>query len=167
MENSDTKISSASPRSASQTPPSSATAASSWFSSLVRSRSSNAMVVAPTSPCRDAGPVNNKHQFHGVMFKYGPKPIQAGKYQLIFFIYSFFLRLGNFGFSLFFLFDLIISGIELNNKRKYGIGFCGEIKILKWHALRCNFLQVAFKIGDYKQQVIFIGGLKEGILAAE
>lgn len=28
-------------------------------------------------------------------------------------------------------------------------------------------LQVAFKIGDFKQQVVFIGGLKEGILAAE
>lgn len=28
-------------------------------------------------------------------------------------------------------------------------------------------LQVAFKTGDYKQQVIFIGGLTDGLLATE
>jgi hypothetical protein len=28
-------------------------------------------------------------------------------------------------------------------------------------------LQVAFKTGDYKQQVIFIGGLTDGFLATE
>ena len=29
------------------------------------------------------------------------------------------------------------------------------------------FIQVAFKTGDYKQQVIFIGGLTDGFLATE
>lgn len=29
------------------------------------------------------------------------------------------------------------------------------------------YLQVAFKTGDYKQQVIFIGGLTDGFLATE
>lgn len=40
------------------------------------------------------------------------------------------------------------------------------------HSILCrlpavNFLQVAFKTGDYKQQVIFIGGLTDGFLATE
>ncbi|EPS64913.1 hypothetical protein M569_09866, partial [Genlisea aurea] len=48
------------------------------------------------------GPVNKKHQFRGLMFKYGPKPIQ-----------------------------------------------------------------VAFKTGDYRRQVVFIGGLTDGFLATE
>ncbi|XVE84831.1 hypothetical protein DITRI_Ditri17bG0044200 [Diplodiscus trichospermus] len=48
------------------------------------------------------GPIKGKNQFRGVLFKYGPKPIQ-----------------------------------------------------------------VAFKTGDYKQQVIFIGGLTDGFLATE
>lgn len=48
----------------------------------------------------DGGPVNRKNQFRGVLFKYGPKPVQ-----------------------------------------------------------------VAFKTGNYKQQVIFIGGLTDGFLA--
>lgn len=29
------------------------------------------------------------------------------------------------------------------------------------------YLQVAFKTGEYKQQVIFIGGLTDGLLATE
>ncbi|XP_057771824.1 UPF0613 protein PB24D3.06c-like [Salvia miltiorrhiza] len=58
--------------------------------------------MAPNSPTAAAAAVNNKQKLQGVMFKYGPKPIQ-----------------------------------------------------------------VAFKIGDFKQQVVFIGGLQEGILAAE
>lgn len=40
------------------------------------------------------------------------------------------------------------------------------------HSILCclpvfNFLQVAFKTGDYKQQLIFIGGLTDGFLATE
>ncbi|WMV10393.1 hypothetical protein MTR67_003778 [Solanum verrucosum] len=40
------------------------------------------------------------------------------------------------------------------------------------HSILCclpafNFLQVAFKTGDYKQQVIFIGGLTDGFLATD
>lgn len=50
----------------------------------------------------DVGPISGKNQFRGVMFKYGPKPIQ-----------------------------------------------------------------VAFKTGEYKQQVIFIGGLTDGFLATD
>ncbi|KAL1543204.1 UPF0613 protein PB24D3.06c-like [Salvia divinorum] len=58
--------------------------------------------MVPTSPTGATAAVNNKYKLHGVMFKYGPKPIQ-----------------------------------------------------------------VAFKIGNFKQQVVFVGGFKEGILATE
>ncbi|KAK1395184.1 UPF0613 protein like [Heracleum sosnowskyi] len=89
------------------TPPSSDSTAGSWFSGIFSGR-----VDKSTSPKIDndpaefagnnAGPVNKKKQFQGVLFKYGPKPVQ-----------------------------------------------------------------VAFKTGDYKQQVIFIGGLTDGFLATE
>lgn len=37
-----------------------------------------------------------------------------------------------------------------------------------WHLSYVFFtLQVAFKTGDYKQQVIFIGGLTDGFIATE
>ena len=41
--------------------------------------------------------------------------------------------------------------------------------MLKLHDFVIVFLivQVAFKTGDYKQQVIFIGGLTDGFLATE
>ncbi|XP_047975590.1 UPF0613 protein PB24D3.06c-like isoform X2 [Salvia hispanica] len=58
--------------------------------------------MAPNSPTGAAAAVNNKYKLNGVMFKYGPKPIQ-----------------------------------------------------------------VAFKVGNFKQQVVFVGGFKEGILATE
>ncbi|KZV55422.1 hypothetical protein F511_40088 [Dorcoceras hygrometricum] len=81
----------------------------SWFSGIVRGRSaSNKMPVNSSvassgdSVAGGSVPINKKRQFNGVMFKYGPKPIQ-----------------------------------------------------------------VAFKTGDYKQQVIFIGGLTDGFLATE
>ncbi|KAF5941665.1 hypothetical protein HYC85_019307 [Camellia sinensis] len=75
----------------------------SWFSGIVRGRvdRSSSLKMA-NNPADSVGPINRKKQFRGVMFKYGPKPIQ-----------------------------------------------------------------VAFKTGDYKQQVIFIGGLTDGFLATE
>lgn len=79
--------------------------ANSWFSGIVRGRGdrSGSAKMSNNSAAADVGcPVNRKKQFRGVMFKYGPKPIQ-----------------------------------------------------------------VAFKTGDYKQQVIFIGGLTDGFLATE
>ncbi|KAL6526534.1 hypothetical protein OROGR_015638 [Orobanche gracilis] len=107
MENSDMNLSAPSSLSASQTAPS----GSSWFSDIVRGRSASARMsnnsAASAASTVDSfgcaiGPINKKHQFRGVMFKYGPKSIQ-----------------------------------------------------------------VAFKTGDYKQQVIFIGGLTDGFLATE
>ncbi|XP_050373932.1 UPF0613 protein PB24D3.06c [Argentina anserina] len=94
------------PSSSSSSPPS--TSAGSWFSGVVRGRSDKAGSVkmgsdsASGGPGEFSGPVVRKNQFRGVMFKYGPKPIQ-----------------------------------------------------------------VAFKTGDYRQQVIFIGGLTDGFLATE
>ncbi|KAL7105140.1 hypothetical protein ACP275_07G026000 [Erythranthe tilingii] len=99
MENSDTKPST--PSSPLQT----TSSPTSWFSGIVRSRSAVAKTFNSASGDNfggGCGPINDKHQFRGVMFKYGPKPIQ-----------------------------------------------------------------VAFKTGDYKQQVIFIGGLTDGFLATE
>ncbi|KAL2530467.1 alpha/beta-hydrolase superfamily protein [Forsythia ovata] len=88
--------------------PSSSTATS-WFSGIVRGRSASFKMASNSSSASagdslggGGGPINKKRQFRGVMFKYGPKPIQ-----------------------------------------------------------------VAFKTGDYKQQVIFIGGLTDGFLATE
>ncbi|KAL3812702.1 hypothetical protein ACJIZ3_013970 [Penstemon smallii] len=109
MENSDMNMSTPSSSSSapSQTPTSSA---ASWFSGIVRGRSAsfkNAANISSTTADGEGvggvvGPINKKRQFRGVMFKYGPNPIQ-----------------------------------------------------------------VAFKTGDYKQQVIFIGGLQDGFLATE
>lgn len=78
--------------------------ATSWFSGIVRGRTNRSGSVKMTnnSSEHNAGPIKAKNQFRGVLFKYGPKPIQ-----------------------------------------------------------------VAFKTGDYKQQVIFIGGLTDGFLATE
>ena len=77
---------------------------SSWFSGIVRAGRSNSVKMSNNSavaPSADTvGPVVRKNQFRGVLFKYGPNPIQ-----------------------------------------------------------------VAFKTGDYKRQVIFIGGLTDGFLA--
>ncbi|KAF7144561.1 hypothetical protein RHSIM_Rhsim04G0207200 [Rhododendron simsii] len=84
---------------------SSSASANSWLSGIVRGRGdrSGSAKMSNNSAAADVGgPVNRKKQFRGVMFKYGPKPIQ-----------------------------------------------------------------VAFKTGDYKQQVIFIGGLTDGFLATE
>ncbi|KAG8373032.1 hypothetical protein BUALT_Bualt12G0128700 [Buddleja alternifolia] len=124
MENSDMNLSTPS-----QLPAQSQTtsSAASWFSGIVRSRSS-----APKRPNNSSasaagdgagvgcGPINKKHQFRGVMFKYGPKPIQIN--------------------------------VEENEL---------EINIVMGFAL--YFLVVC----DYKQQVIFIGGLTDGFLATE
>ncbi|KAK9137185.1 hypothetical protein Sjap_007779 [Stephania japonica] len=80
---------------------------SSWFSTIVGGRAA----AKPESPRmasnagagdRSGGAARQKHQFRGVLFKYGPKPAQ-----------------------------------------------------------------VAFRTGDFKQQVIFIGGLTDGFLATE
>ncbi|KAL7123919.1 hypothetical protein ABFS83_14G014500 [Erythranthe nasuta] len=94
-------------------PSQTASSGTSWFSGIVRGRSASAKMSTNSSSTAAAasggdgaeggsGPINKKHQFRGVMFKYGPKPIQ-----------------------------------------------------------------VAFKTGDYRQQVIFIGGLTDGFLATE
>ncbi|MCD7448958.1 hypothetical protein HAX54_047570 [Datura stramonium] len=89
----------------------SSSSSSSWFSGIVRGRSSSVKMSNKNPAAADAGgadsvsgvgPISGKNQFRGVMFKYGPKPIQ-----------------------------------------------------------------VAFKTGEYKQQVIFIGGLTDGFLATD
>lgn len=61
---------------------SSSTTTTSWFSGIVRGRfdKSNSAKMANNSaaPVDDnLGPINKKKQFRGVMFKYGPKPIQV------------------------------------------------------------------------------------------
>ncbi|KAJ8767522.1 hypothetical protein K2173_017591 [Erythroxylum novogranatense] len=86
---------------------SSSSTTTSWFSGIVRGRSDRSSGLKASnnyaaSSTESVGPVKGKNQFHGVLFKYGPKPIQ-----------------------------------------------------------------VAFKTGDYKQQLIFIGGLTDGFLATE
>ncbi|XP_022861783.1 UPF0613 protein PB24D3.06c [Olea europaea var. sylvestris] len=108
MENHDMNLSSTS-LSTSTASPSSSSTTTSWFSSIVRGRSASVKMASKSSSAATGdsldggcGPINKKRQFRGVMFKYGPKPIQ-----------------------------------------------------------------VAFKTGDYKQQVIFIGGLMDGFLASE
>lgn len=85
----------------------SSASSASWFSGIVRGRSSSVKMAGSSSSgggfaTDNEGPIKGKNQFRGVLFKYGPKPIQ-----------------------------------------------------------------VAFKTGDYKQQVIFIGGLTDGFLATE
>ncbi|PIN17368.1 putative hydrolases or acyltransferases (alpha/beta hydrolase superfamily) [Handroanthus impetiginosus] len=106
MENSDMNLSTPSSLPA---PSQTTSSGTSWFSGIVRGRSASAKMSNNSSVAAGGdstgggnGPINKKHQFRGVMFKYGPKPIQ-----------------------------------------------------------------VAFKTGDYKQQVIFIGGLTDGFLATE
>ncbi|XP_008786931.2 UPF0613 protein PB24D3.06c-like [Phoenix dactylifera] len=87
---------------------SSSSSSSSWLAGLVRSGSLKSAAVsgggASSIPAaaNGLGPGSRKNQLHGVLFKYGPKPVQ-----------------------------------------------------------------VAFKTGDFNQQVIFIGGLTEGLLATE
>ncbi|XWS13559.1 hypothetical protein CRYUN_Cryun36dG0047400 [Craigia yunnanensis] len=88
----------------------SSASSTSWFSGIVRGRQdrSSSFKMAGISSSGGGvaadyeGPIKGKNQFRGVLFKYGPKPIQ-----------------------------------------------------------------VAFKTGDYKQQVIFIGGMADGFLATE
>ncbi|KAL8515364.1 hypothetical protein ACS0TY_014174 [Phlomoides rotata] len=66
MESSESNVSSPSCRSPS--------AARNWFSSIVRSRSSTALLPdnsAPGDGAAFSGPINNKRQFHGVAFKTG------------------------------------------------------------------------------------------------
>ncbi|XP_010551775.1 PREDICTED: UPF0613 protein PB24D3.06c-like isoform X1 [Tarenaya hassleriana] len=101
--------SSASP--AAVTSSSAASSTKSWFSGIVRGRgdksggtnlSKSSSVLSGGGSGDYGGPIKGKNQFRGVLFKYGPKPIQ-----------------------------------------------------------------VAFKTGDYKQQVIFIGGLTDGFLGTE
>lgn len=55
----------------------------------------------------------------------------------------------------------------LYDKKLQGLPLpCALMHLILWHCA-FNFLQVAFKTGDYKQQVIFIGGLTDGFLATE
>lgn len=101
-------LSSASSSSSSSSSSASSTTTS-WLSGIVRGRTDRSVsvkmgsnVAAGGGGGESTGPVVRKNQWRGVLFKYGPKPIQ-----------------------------------------------------------------VAFKTGDYKQQVIFIGGLTDGFLATE
>ncbi|XP_052190718.1 UPF0613 protein PB24D3.06c-like [Diospyros lotus] len=84
----------------------SSTTATSWFSGIVRGRperSKSIKIAANSAASGDAvGPIHQTNQIQGVMFRYGPKPIQ-----------------------------------------------------------------VAFRTGEYKREVIFIGGLNEGFSATE
>ncbi|KAK4796763.1 hypothetical protein SAY86_029089 [Trapa natans] len=85
--------------------PPTATTSTSWFSAIVRGRSERSGSVkmsGGSGAAESSGPIKGKNQFRGLLFKYGPQPVQ-----------------------------------------------------------------VAFKTGDYKQQVIFIGGLTDGFLATE
>lgn len=83
---------------------SSSATTTSWFSGIVRGRSTKSLTAkASTSATRGGdGPIAGKNQFRGVLFKYGS-----------------------------------------------------------------NSAQVAFKTGNYRQQVIFIGGLTDGFIATE
>ena len=61
---------------------SSSSSTTSWFSGIVRGRfdksSSAKMTNNSGSGGGDSvGPINRKNQFRGVMFKYGPNPIQV------------------------------------------------------------------------------------------
>ncbi|XP_022734740.1 UPF0613 protein PB24D3.06c-like [Durio zibethinus] len=88
----------------------SSASSASWFSGIVRGRQDRSSSLKMTGRSSSGGgvaadndgPIKGKNQFRGVLFKYGPKPIQ-----------------------------------------------------------------VAFKTGEYKQQLIFIGGLTDGFLATE
>ncbi|RVX21964.1 hypothetical protein CK203_001368 [Vitis vinifera] len=72
----------------SSSPSSSSSSTTSWFSGIVRGRSdkSGSIKMANNSvasdPSGSGGPVNRKNQFHGVLFKYGPKPVQDQVYVL-------------------------------------------------------------------------------------
>ncbi|KAG8658732.1 hypothetical protein MANES_03G184900v8 [Manihot esculenta] len=79
--------------SSSSSPSSSSSSATSWFSSIVRGRAdrSDSLKKASNSGSRDFfSPIIAKDQFPGVLFKYGPKPIQVAfktgdhKQQLVF-----------------------------------------------------------------------------------
>lgn len=66
----------------STTPTGSTSTGGSWFSGIVRGRfdksTSSKMANNPAELAgNNVGPVNKKNQFQGVMFKYGPKPIQV------------------------------------------------------------------------------------------
>lgn len=80
MENRDMNLTTTAPISA---PVQRASSGTSWFSGIVRGRSATANMSNNSSATSDdssgggVGPINKKHQFRGVMFKYGPKPIQV------------------------------------------------------------------------------------------
>ncbi|CAH2049674.1 unnamed protein product [Thlaspi arvense] len=52
----------------------------SWFSGIVRGRadgSGSGKMASSAAAADNVSPINRKKQFQGVMFKYGPKPIQV------------------------------------------------------------------------------------------
>lgn len=63
---------------------SSSSSTGSWFSGIVRSRSDRSGSIKTNTVVAKAGdssgPVVSKNQFRGVMFKYGPKPIQVCRF---------------------------------------------------------------------------------------
>lgn len=96
MENHDMNLSSTS-LSTSTASPSSSSTTTSWFSSIVRGRSASVKMASKSSSAATGdsldggcGPINKKRQFRGVMFKYGPKPIQVRPFYCISF-FRFFL----------------------------------------------------------------------------
>ncbi|KDP40101.1 hypothetical protein JCGZ_02099 [Jatropha curcas] len=79
---SSTSLSSSSSTSATSGATSSPSSATSWFSGIVRGRAdrSSSLKMAGNSGAsawESAGPIKGKNQFRGVLFKYGPKPIQV------------------------------------------------------------------------------------------
>ncbi|GFY85178.1 alpha/beta-Hydrolases superfamily protein [Actinidia rufa] len=60
---------------------SSAASKTSWFSGIVPGRGDRSATVKMANNSAAAGdsigPINRRKQFQGVMFKYGPKPIQV------------------------------------------------------------------------------------------
>ncbi|KAL8153654.1 hypothetical protein V2J09_011414 [Rumex salicifolius] len=69
------------PSSAPPTTASSSSSSTSWFSGIVRGRSSKSMevkaAISSVSFSADTGPVPKKNHFRGILFKYGPKSAQV------------------------------------------------------------------------------------------
>lgn len=61
--------------------PPTATTSTSWFSAIVRGRSDRSGSVkmsGGSGATESSGPIKGKNQFRGLLFKYGPKPVQVG-----------------------------------------------------------------------------------------
>ncbi|KAF6145274.1 hypothetical protein GIB67_041469 [Kingdonia uniflora] len=135
--------------------PSSASLATSWFSGIVRSRSGNPKMITTNNNNNSSnaggggdgvGSLHRKNQFYGVLFKYGPNSAQSQLIKML---------------------NVIIRPTKL--KLVMLLLSFGDISVCDFQ-LRLGLeskLRVAFKTGDFKQQVVFIGGLTDGFLATE